>query len=236
MSIDGYFLGFQKRLLEVRDRISEAARKAGRNPADITLLAVSKTQPIENLLAAYQAGLRLFGENRIAEGLIKRPALPEDASLHMIGNIQSNKVPGIPGTFTTVHSVSREKILRALEKYAASSQTPLEILLEVHTSGEEAKSGVESMDELQALGELAMASPHLQLTGLMTMAPWVKDESVLRPCFIQLREWRDQLAQKLGTVLPVLSMGMSNDYEIAIEEGANLVRIGTALFGKRIMQ
>jgi uncharacterized pyridoxal phosphate-containing UPF0001 family protein len=108
--------------------------------------------------------------------------------------------------------------------------------LEVHTSGEESKSGVESFEELVSLSEIALVLPHLNLKGLMTMAPWVKDESILRPCFITLREWRDKLATTLGHPLPVLSMGMSNDYEIAIQEGATLVRIGTALFGERIMK
>ena len=240
-------------LARVRERIERAASRAGRTSADITLIAVSKFHPAERIRELYEAGVRHFGENRVQEWESKRAALADlDATWHLIGHLQSNKVARALGIFHTVDSVDSialaERLERAkkdfntegtegTEKRGKEKSLPrearLRVLVEVRLDPAAAKSGV-SDDELPALVEAALGLPHLDLRGLMGVPPYMEDAEKVRPFFRHLRELRDALRLKFGgEILPVLSMGMSHDFEVAIEEGATEIRVGTALFGER---
>lgn len=214
----------EQRLHEVRERIGAAARRAGRRPEQITLVAVTKTFPPEVIRQAYDLGLRVFGESYVQEFEAKRPALADlrDVQFRLIGHLQSNKARRAAELFQAIDSVDSAKLARRLE---AAGQ-PLEVLIEVQLSEEESKSGV-SPAGLSALIEILRASPNLRLTGLMTVPPWSEDPEASRPCFRRLAE----LGRKHG--LAELSMGMSHDLETAVEEGATQIRVGTALFGSR---
>lgn len=212
------------RLDRVRDRIAAAGRRAGRLADAVTLVAVSKRKLPECIAAAYAAGQRDFGESYVQEFAAKVPALvglPE-ARYHLIGKLQSNKAKRAAGLFGTIHTVDSVKLARRLERQG----TPLEVFLEVKLSPERSKSGLDA-SQVAAVQEAVAAAPCLRLAGLMTMPPWNADPELSRPYFRQLRE----LAEMHG--LAGLSMGMSHDLEVAIEEGATHVRIGTAIFGKR---
>jgi pyridoxal phosphate enzyme (YggS family) len=178
----------------------------------------------------YDLGLRAFGENRVSEAVVKQTELPADIEWHMIGHLQSNKAKECL-RFAWLHSLDRIETARALEKVFSRSGLTLRVLLEANTGGETTKGGVLDLDGLKRLTEEVASLVHLKVQGLMTMAPFSQEETVVRPCFSRLREWRDKLA---GTFpeedWTTLSMGMSNDFEWAIEEGSTLVRIGTALF------
>jgi pyridoxal phosphate enzyme (YggS family) len=217
-------LALSGRLVEVRSRIAAAAARAGRDAADITLIAVTKVFPAAAILDAYALGLRDFGENYLQEFEGKFPEVRElaGARFHLIGHLQSNKAKRAAELFHTIQTVDTEKLARRLD----AAGRPLEVMLEVKLSPEEAKSGA-APGELAALIEAVRNCPNLQLQGLMTMPPWSDDAELSRPYFRRLRE----LATDHG--LTRLSMGMSHDLEVAIEEGATHVRVGTALFGKR---
>ncbi len=209
----------------IRERIARAARRAGRDPADVTLMAVTKTQPAVRIVEAYAAGQRLFGENRVQEFAEKFGALSElhDAEFHMIGHLQSNKVTKAAEIFDAVDSVDSVKIG---ERLNAAGKT-LNVLIEIN-SGEAAKNGVApDSAELERILEAAASWPRLRIRGLMTVPPFTDDPEGARPYFRQMRELRERLG------FDVLSMGMSNDFEVAIEEGSTCVRIGTAIFGER---
>lgn len=209
-------------LAEVRARIDSAARRAGRDPSSVTLLAVTKTKPLDDLLAAYEAGVRDFGENRVQEAEAKFPHLPRDAARHLIGPIQSNKANKAARLADVVHAVDSADVARRLARAAGSEGRRLAAYVEVNTGGEETKAGVAPAD-VPALVESVRALPELDLRGLMAIPP----PGDTRPHFVLLRG----LAESLG--LAGLSMGMSDDFEAAIEEGATVVRVGTALFGRR---
>lgn len=224
-------------LEEIRGRIAAAAIRAQRDPTAITLVAVSKTKPMAAIEAAYAAGQRDFGENRLDE-LWQKVELAKTLGLdeirwHMIGTIQSRKTSQVVGPFTLIHSVDRVKIAERLSRDALAASCVLSILLEVNVSGEESKHGfTPSMlrSEIGALSELS----GVQIQGLMTMAPYVEDAEETRPVFRQLAELRATLQRDNATItLPHLSMGMTNDFEVAVEEGATLVRVGSAIFGER---
>ena len=219
----------------VQERIAIAAQRAGRRTEEITLIAVSKTHPAEAIRMAYAAGLRHFGENRVQEWEGKRAAVGDlPAIWHLVGHLQSNKAARAAGLFHTVDSVDDFALAQRLDRARSelNAREKLRVLLEVRLAPEETKAGV-TAEELPALAEkLAMLS-QLELVGLMCIPPLAEDPEKVRPYFRRLRELRDDLATKLGRALPVLSMGMSNDFEIAIEEGATEVRIGTAIFGER---
>jgi PLP dependent protein len=224
-------------LTRVYTRIAAAAERAGRNPDEITLVAVSKTKPMAAIHAAYEAGQRDFGENRLEELWPK----VEEARLlglheirwHLIGTIQSRKTNQAVGPFVLIHSVDRQKIAQRLSRDAEAAHCVLSVLLEVNVSGEASKHGF-TPDELLAGAADLLALPGLQITGLMTMAPLVDDPEVARPVFRRLRELRKALQERYPAgVWRHLSMGMTNDFEVAIEEGATLVRIGSAIFGAR---
>lgn len=219
-------------LQEINLRISQAAEKSGRQPDEIQLVAVSKTFPIEAVKAAHDAGQRVFGENRVQELASKVPALPEDIQWHLIGHLQSNKAADAVNLSRVIESVDSEKLLNRLNRFAGEQKKIQEILLEINISGEKSKFG-ETADAAYRLAEIAIKSENLKLSGLMTMAPWGAPDDELHKVFAGLRELRNDIEQQFTIDLPELSMGMSSDYEIAIAEGATIVRIGTAIFGKR---
>jgi len=217
----------KQKLDEVETRIANAAARAGRNRADILLLAVTKKFPATVMREAYELGLRDFGENYVKEFEAKRPELNgcTGARFHLIGHLQSNKSKKAAEIFNLIQTIDTAKLARRLNEDIASPAT-LDVMIEVKLSAEEAKAGV-SPEDVPALVEEIRAYPRLRLLGLMTMPPWSDDAEPSRPYFARLRA----LAEAHG--LPQLSMGMSHDLEVAIEEGATMVRVGTALFGPR---
>jgi pyridoxal phosphate enzyme (YggS family) len=222
----------------VRDRISRAAHRAGRNPDDIALLAVCKTFPAEAILEAYAAGQRLFGENRVQEFADKFPAVGNlpDAHFHMIGHLQSNKAAKAAEIFHAVDSIDSAKLAQRLNDAAQKMGKALDVLIEINVGGEEAKSGLDpDSPEIEAILSQAPEWKHLKIRGLMTVPPFTDDPEGARPYFRELGELRDSLAARSYpyVTLDVLSMGMSHDFEVAIEEGSTCVRIGTAIFGER---
>jgi pyridoxal phosphate enzyme (YggS family) len=222
-------------ILQVQGRIADAARTSGRKSEEITLIGVSKTQPTEAIRVAYEAGLRHFGENRVQEWEGKRAALGDlQATWHLVGHLQSNKAVRAAGLFHSVDSLDDLVLAQRLDRArdGQSEAQKLRVLLEVRVEQEESKSGVK-VEEAAALAEKVITLSHLELAGLLCIPPFLEDAEKLRPYFGRLRELRDSLARKIGRQLPVLSMGMSHDFEVAVEEGATEVRVGTAIFGSR---
>lgn len=217
-------MSVRERLSEVRDRIERSAARAGRDPRTITLVAVTKVFPASAIREAYEAGVLDFGENYVQEFESKEPEIRDlaGARFHLIGHLQSNKARRALELFQVIETVDSVKLARRLDEAAR----PLDIMLEVKLSPEEAKSGADP-SELPALVDSVRRSKNLRLLGLMTVPPWTEDGEQSRPYFHRLRE----LGSQYG--LPHFSMGMSHDFEVAIEEGATFIRIGTALFGKR---
>jgi len=235
-------------LARVRERIAEAALRANRDPGEVTLVAVSKTFPAEAIVAAYRAGVRDFGENRVEEGMDKIPAVHAAISgprptWHMVGHVQSRKARDVVAHFDTVHSVDRLKLARRLSRFAGERERTVPVLLECNVSGEESKFGFDlagwEHDEARreaffAAVEEILGLPGLSVQGLMTMAPFVDDPETVRPVFASLRGLLGALRERFpGQGWPHLSMGMTDDFEVAIEEGATMVRIGRAIFGAR---
>ena len=222
----------------VQERITAAARRAGRNLDDVILMAVSKTQPPERIYEAYGAGLRTFGENRVQEFAGKAQALRDlnAAEWHMIGHLQTNKAAKTAELFRAVDSVDSLKLAEKLDAAARTLGRKLDVLIEINVGGEAAKTGVTS--DSPALDELLIAAPRLEalvFRGLMTVPPFTRDPQGARPYFRKLRELRARIAaRKLPAVgMDQLSMGMSHDFEVAIEEGSTHVRVGTLIFGER---
>jgi pyridoxal phosphate enzyme (YggS family) len=224
-------------IASIKERITAAARRAGRKPDEIELMAVSKTQPPEWIREAYNAGQRLFGENRVQEFATKAGALQDlHAEWHMIGHLQTNKAARSAELFRAVDSVDSLKLAERLNAAASKVGRKLDVLIEINAGGEAAKSGV-ALDS-PALEELLLAGPRLEalvFRGLMTVPPFTDDPEDARPYFRKLRELRDTIAaRKLPAIaMHQLSMGMSHDFEVAIEEGSTCVRVGTAIFGER---
>ena len=210
-------------------RIAAACAKAGRPRDSVTLLAVSKTKPPEAVRDAAECGLRRFGENRVQEAQAKIPLCPAGLEWHLIGHLQSNKAKVAAQYFQMVHSVDSLKLLQALDAHAG---TTLPVLLQVNVSGEAAKFGMKPA-EVAGVIEAANQMQKVEVHGLMTIPPFTPDPEKARAHFVALRELRDRLEDETGTPLPELSMGMSHDLEVAIEEGSTWVRIGTDLFGSR---
>ena len=231
-----------ERIDMIREKIENAAQRSGRKPGEIQLMGVSKFHGEDKVGEAVKAGLLLFGESRVQEAVKKYPALKEkypDLCLHLIGSLQRNKVKNIPGFFDGVQSVDRDELITMLGNITAESARggkALTVLLEMHT-GEESKSGYPDEDALCRAAELALSFPGLKLSGLMTMAPFAPyigtyEEKLIRQSFRKLVAARNRLEQRFPQAdFSCLSMGMSNDFELAIEEGSTLVRIGTAIFG-----
>lgn len=221
----------------VRERIVAAARRAGRSPEEITLMAVSKTFAGEHVREAYRAGLRVFGENRVQEFAGKARALAdlENVEWHMIGHLQTNKASRAVELFTAIDSVDSLRLAEKLNSSAGQLGKKLPVLIEINVGGETGKSGAPS--ESPELENLLLAAPqleHLEFRGLMAIPPFTDDPQQARPYFGKLRQLREQILSRLPKVsMEVLSMGMSHDFEIAIEEGSTCVRVGTAIFGER---
>jgi pyridoxal phosphate enzyme (YggS family) len=225
----------------IRERITAAARRAGRNPDEIALMAVTKTFGADAIHEAYAGGQRLFGENRVQEFAAKREGVRglADAEFHMIGHLQTNKAAKVVEVFSAVDSLDSLRLAEKLNGAAATARKRLPVLIELNLGGEESKSGLNPVST--GFGELLEAAPRLEdldFRGLMTIPPFTEDPLAARPYFKRLRDIRDNIARRnLPAVrLDILSMGMSHDFEVAIEEGSNCVRIGTAIFGSRPKQ
>jgi pyridoxal phosphate enzyme (YggS family) len=225
----------RENLLRIQERIASAAARAGRRAEEIALIGVSKTHPASAIREAFEAGVRHFGENRVQEWEGKRAGTEGlAATWHLIGHLQSNKTVRAARLFHCVDSVDEFAIAQRLDRARteAGITGKLRVLIEVRVAPEETKSGVE-INELSAIAEGFADLPRLELAGLMCIPPFLEEAERVRPYFRRLRELRDELAKNLALALPVLSMGMSHDFEAAIEEGATEVRVGTALFGAR---
>ena len=223
------------RLAEVRERIASAARKAGRDASSIRLMAVTKGFPVAVVQDAIGSGLALFGENRVQEAELKYLALPGTFELHLIGHLQRNKARPASGLFACVQSIDKEETAAALEAQCAARGRTMDVLIEVNTSGESSKSGFPARGEALAGAESIARMAHLRVRGLMTVGPLSEDQRLIRASFAALRSLYEEI--RSGGVFPffdTLSMGMSGDFEAAIEEGSTLVRVGTALFGQRV--
>jgi hypothetical protein len=221
-------------LARLHEQITGACYKANRQPAEVTLMAVSKVHPVEMILEAYAAGQRLFGENRVQEFQDKSPYVKEltEAKFHLIGPLQSNKTAKAAELFDAIDAVDSLKIAQRLNSVAAALGKKLPILIEVKLSHEESKHGL-APDELPALLTAMNELESVEAVGLMTVPPWSEDAETARPYFRELRRLRDESTTRFPRVTQ-LSMGMSNDFPVAIEEGSTCVRVGTALFGRRI--
>ena len=220
-------------LPRVRDTIAAAAARSGRDPDAVTLVAVTKAHPLEAVQAALEAGLRDMGENRVAELQWKARALARTAvRWHMVGHVQRRKVPGLAGIPRLVHSIDSVRLAQRFSSVAVASGHPFRVLLQANTSGEGTKGGFSRDELVEAIHEI-VELPSLEVRGLMTMAPFTDDEAVVRSTFRRLREVHETLRSTSAYEADQLSMGMTNDYQIAIEEGSTMVRIGTALFGAR---
>jgi pyridoxal phosphate enzyme (YggS family) len=219
-------------LEEIRGRLTAAAERAGRDPASVRLVAVSKTYPAEAVAAASSTGQRIFGESRVQEARDKIPACPSGLEWHFIGHLQKNKVRQALPLFPFFHSIDSAALAGAIDRIAGETGAEAQGLLEVNISGEESKHGF-TPDELRSQFPALAKLPHLRIRGLMTMAPYSDDPEDARPVFRKLRELRDELQSVHQHPLPELSMGMSGDFEPAIEEGATLVRVGSSIFGAR---
>jgi pyridoxal phosphate enzyme (YggS family) len=223
---------------QIQERIAAAGRRAGRSPEDITLMAVSKTFPPESIREAYAAGLRIFGENRVQEFAGKVEAVRDlrDAEWHLIGHLQTNKAAKAAELFNAVNSVDSVRLAEKLNAAAESLGKTLAVLIEINVGGEEAKSGVApDSSELELILQAAPRFNNLTIRGLMTVPPYTEDPKAARPYFQELRTIRDRIAARKLPLISTehLSMGMSHDFEIAIEEGSTCVRVGTAIFGTR---
>jgi hypothetical protein len=216
----------------IRQRICVACERTGRNPDSITMLAVTKTQPPEVVRAAAALGLLLFGENKVQEAKAKIPLCPGKLRWHMIGHLQSNKCRDAVELFKMIQSVDSLSLAQEINKRAEQAARTMPVLLEVNVAGEASKFGYRPEQLLAELKQLN-ALPRIEIHGLMTVPPWSAEAEKARPHFRRLRELKERAEAVLGAPLPHLSMGMSDDFEIAIEEGATMVRVGTALFGPR---
>ena len=221
-------------LNEVRENIQKACEKAGRSPQEVTLIAVSKTKPLFMLEEAYEAGARDFGENKVQEILEKHPKMPEDARFHMIGHLQRNKVKQVLPHAVLIHSVDSYRLAEQISQEAGKLGITAKILLEVNVAKEESKFGMMPEDVEEMAGQIA-ALPHLQIEGLMTIAPFVDDPGKNRPVFRKLYQLSVDIKKKnIDNVnMGVLSMGMTGDYQVAVEEGSTMIRVGTGIFGAR---
>lgn len=224
----------KENLAKVRENIRKACEKAGRNPEEVTLIAVSKTKPVSMLEEAYQAGSREFGENKVQEIMDKYPQLPSDVRWHMIGHLQRNKVKYVIDKACLIHSVDSLRLAEEISSQAEKKKVETDILVEVNIAQEESKFGTSREEAVRLVEEIARL-PHIHIRGLMTIAPFVENPEDNRQYFRQIRELSVDIMQKnIDNVnMSVLSMGMTGDYMVAIEEGATMVRVGTGIFGER---
>ena len=225
-------MSLAENLAAIQQRIAAACARAGRDPASVTLLAVTKGQGPETVRAAADLGLTLFGENKVQEGRVKIAICPSHLRWHMIGHLQSNKCRDVVHCFSMIEGVDTLALAQEINKIADKQAKTMPILLEVNIAGEASKFGYKP-EAVPADLDAINALPRLELHGLMTIAPWSPEPERARAVFRKLRELKERCEQQMGVPLPVLSMGMSGDFEVAIEEGSTLVRIGTTLFGAR---
>ncbi len=221
-------------LQEVRARIEAACLRSGRDAGEVTLIAVSKTKPLAALKEAYDAGARDFGENKVQEILEKAPDMPEDARFHMIGHLQRNKVKQVLPYAVLIHSVDSIRLAEQIQQDAARENRTVDILLEVNVAKEESKFGFFPEEVMEAVDTIR-AFPNLHICGFMTIAPFVEDPEENRPVFKKLYQLSVDIKKKNidNVTMSVLSMGMTGDYEVAVEEGATMIRVGTGIFGAR---
>src|SRR6478735_6340670 len=225
-------MGFAENLTTIQQRIADACARAERSSDSVLLVAVSKNHPPDAVREAAECGQTLFGENRVQEGKLKTSLCPGHLRWHMSGHLQSNKARDAVHFFQMIQSVDSLSLAQEINKWADKSAKTMQILLEVNIAGESSKFGYRPEQLLAELLQIN-ALHHIEIHGLMTIAPWTPEPEKVRPIFQKLRQLKEQCDQILGAPLPHLSMGMSGDFEIAIEEGATIVRIGTALFGPR---
>lgn len=235
-------MSISKNLQQIKQKIDHAAASSGRSSSEVRLVAVSKTYPAEAVTEAMEMGQRLFGENRVQEARDKAPHVSEEAQWHLIGSLQKNKAKYIPGLFTMVHSVDSYELAEALDRAMAKAidagkrlySPVLDILIQVNLAGEAQKGGVQKTDVAELVGKAALL-PHIKIKGLMIIPPYAANPEDSRGYYKDLRTLRDDIASKNipNVDMTELSMGMSGDYEVAVEEGATLVRVGSAIFGKR---
>ena len=224
----------RENLQKVRENIESACRRSGRDPKEVTLIAVSKTKPVPLLLEAYEEGERDFGENKVQEILAKKPEMPEDIRWHMIGHLQRNKVHQVVDQAVLIHSVDSLRLAQQIEQESAKKGIETDILLEVNVAREESKYGF-LLEEVEDAVMTIKDFPHVHIRGLMTIAPFVENPEENRPVFKKLFELAVDIGKKNidNVTMSALSMGMTGDYEVAIEEGATIVRVGTGIFGAR---
>jgi PLP dependent protein len=226
----------RENLLRIQERVGQAAKRVGRRAEEITLIGVSKTHSADAIQEAFEAGVRHFGENRVQEWEGKRAEIHDlPATWHLIGHLQGNKASRAAKLFHSVDSVDDFALAQRLDRVRGEQPdaAKLRVLIEVRVEQEAAKSGTEISD-VPELAERIGTLPRLELAGLLCLPPFLEDPQKVRPYFLRVRKLRDEVQSRLGRALPVLSMGMSHDFEVAIEEGATEVRVGTALFGTRI--
>lgn len=223
-----------KNLQEVESKICEACKKANRDRSEVTLIAVSKTKPVSMLEEAYSNGIRCFGENKVQELTDKYNQLPTDISWHMIGHLQRNKVKYIVDKATLIHSVDSIRLAETIEQEATKKDVVVDILVEVNVAEEDSKFGLKADEVIMFIEEVSVFS-HLRVKGLMTIAPYVENPEENRAIFARLKKLSVDIKEKNidNVSVDILSMGMTNDYQIAIEEGATMVRVGTGIFGER---
>ena len=221
-------------LKEVESKIQEACKKANRSREEVTLISVSKTKPVSMLQEVYNLGIRDFGENKVQELIEKHPQLPSDIQWHMIGHLQRNKVKQVIDKATLIHSVDSLRLAEAIEMEAAKKNIVADILIEVNIAEEDSKYGFKEEEVLLAVEQIAKF-PHVRIKGLMTIAPFVENPEENRIVFARLRKLSVDIESKNidNVSVGILSMGMTNDYQVAIEEGATMIRVGTGIFGER---
>jgi len=222
-------MSIRDNIARLRENIARVALSCGRSPDGITLVAASKYTDADGIREAYEAGIETFGENRVQDALAKIETLPKDIHWHMIGHLQRNKAKFAVGAFELIHSVDSVELAEQIQKVAIQKEIIQDILIEVNVTGEFTKFGVAPERVPELVGGIRRFDS-VSLVGLMTMAPFVADAGAIAACFAGLRDLRDRLETEFGASLPQLSMGMTNDYEIAIREGATLLRIGSAIF------
>lgn len=215
----------------VTQRIADSCKKTGKSPHDITLICVTKEAGVAEIEEALRLGIRDLGENRVQDAAVKHKAIADRAIWHLIGHLQTNKVKDAVRIFSLMHSIDSARLAAGIDKEAAKIHKIQDILMQVNTSGEKTKFGVRPEDAMSVIKEISLY-PNISIKGLMTIAPETADPETTRPCFRALRDLMDEIngSQLLSRRLDVLSMGMSNDFEVAIEEGSNMVRIGRAIF------
>jgi pyridoxal phosphate enzyme (YggS family) len=220
---------------EIRENIAEAALRSGREPSEVRLMAVTKTVDDDRILEAIEAGVDIMGENYIQEAKRKIEMMDVDVKWHLIGHLQSKKAKYAVRLFDMIHSVDRMKLAVELDRRSAAAGRVTDILVEVNVSGEESKNGISANEAPDLISQISLLD-NLSIRGLMTMPPWFDDPENARPFFVALRELRDKIIAEdiKGVEMRELSMGMSGDYRVAVEEGATIVRIGTAIFGTRV--